>query len=180
MGHTSEAAQHDDGNQGHAHDEWIPVPAEYADRRGGALWSDHEAAERGEQLFMQNCQVCHGDSGDGSGVAAASLAHKPANLTRHLHRSDGSNDGYLFWRISEGGTTEPFRSMNSTMPAFKLSLSEAQIWDILAFVHNEFHQGFVIIGTGMQMHAEPDHGGADDDHDKVATDMHMDEQPSNH
>jgi Cu/Ag efflux protein CusF len=28
------------------------------------------------------------------------------------------------------------------MPAFKTMLSEAQRWDVLAYVHDQFHQGF--------------------------------------
>jgi hypothetical protein len=31
---------------------------------------------------------------------------------------------YLFWRVSEGGMMEPFKSMKSAMPAFKTILSE--------------------------------------------------------
>jgi mono/diheme cytochrome c family protein len=41
------------------------------------------------------------------------------------------SDGYLYWRISEGGQMEPFNSM---MPAWKDGLSEQQIWQIISFV----------------------------------------------
>jgi mono/diheme cytochrome c family protein len=32
--------------------------------------------------------------------------------------------------------------MKSTMPAFKTVLSEDQRWDVLAYVHTQFHKGF--------------------------------------
>ena len=33
--------------------------------------------------------------------------------------------------------------MQSMMPAFKTVLSEDQRWDVLAYVHSEFHGGFL-------------------------------------
>lgn len=86
--------------------------------------------------------VCHGADGRGTGPAAKSLVHPPADLTHHFHIRPGDGDAYLFWRVSEGGTAEPFKSMQSAMPAFKTVLSEDQRWDVLAYVHNRFHQGF--------------------------------------
>ena len=32
--------------------------------------------------------------------------------------------------------------MQSAMPAFKTVLSEGQRWDVLAYVHEQFHRGF--------------------------------------
>jgi Cu/Ag efflux protein CusF len=87
--------------------------------------------------------VCHGTDGKGTGPAAQSLPHPPADLTHHFHRAPGDGDAYLFWRISEGGQVEPFKSMQSAMPAFKTVLSEEQRWDVLAYVHAQFHRGFL-------------------------------------
>ncbi|RMG34928.1 MAG: hypothetical protein D6720_08255 [Gammaproteobacteria bacterium] len=69
------------------------------------------------------------------------MAHKPADLTSHFHTAPGVGDGYLFWRISEGGTVAPFKGMQSAMPSFK-HLSEADRWAILTYVHQRFHGGF--------------------------------------
>jgi mono/diheme cytochrome c family protein len=41
------------------------------------------------------------------------------------------SDGYIFWRVSEGGAMEPF---NSAMPAWKSVYNEEQIWKLIAFV----------------------------------------------
>jgi mono/diheme cytochrome c family protein len=132
-----------DGRQGHAHRhaQWEPPPAAYADMRGDR-WTDAAAASRGKTLFMTNCMVCHGADGKGAGPAAKGLPHAPADLTNHFHNKPGDGDAYLFWRVSEGGMVEPFKSMKSTMPAFKTVLSEDQRWDVLAYVHTQFHKGF--------------------------------------
>ena len=130
----------------HQHDTWDPPPAAYAKARS-TRWDDAAAVARGQQLYQTNCLVCHGTDGKGMGPAAASLPHAPADLTHHFHRAPGDGDAYLFWRVSEGGQVEPFRSMQSVMPAFKDFLSEDQRWDVLAYVHAQFHGGF--IGTSV-------------------------------
>lgn len=38
--------------------------------------------ERGKALYAQRCAVCHGESGQGDGVVAASLTPRPANFTQ--------------------------------------------------------------------------------------------------
>ena len=124
----------------HRHDTWVTPPAAYAGKTWNA-WDDPAIAARGEQLFKQNCSTCHGMTGQGNGPAAAGLAHKPADLTNHFHNAPGDGDGYLFWRISEGGQVPPFKGMQSAMPPFK-SLSEADRWAILTYVHQRFHGGF--------------------------------------
>jgi Cu/Ag efflux protein CusF len=87
--------------------------------------------------------MCHGADGKGTGPLARGLPHPPADLTHHFHRAPGDGDAYLFWRVSEGGQVEPFKSSLSAMPAFKYVLSEDQRWDVLAYVHAEFHKGFL-------------------------------------
>lgn len=72
-----------------------------------------------------------------------SLSHQPADLTNNFHTSPGNGDAYLFWRVSEGGTAEPFKSQGSAMPAFKDVLSVSERWDVLAYVHTFFHQGLM-------------------------------------
>ncbi len=126
---------------GHRHDSWVEVPAQYAGVRA-ADWQDAAAIARGGELYRANCQSCHGAEGRGDGPAGAALAHPPADLTNHFHIAPGNGDDYLFWRVSEGGAAEPFRSQQSAMPAFKGTLDEAQRWDVLIYVHDAFHGGF--------------------------------------
>ena len=146
------AGSHVESHAGsHAHETWVAAPAEYSDLQGGAVWYDDEAASRGSEIYATQCQTCHGVTGRGDGVVAASLDHKPADLTRHKHSIDGSTDGYLFWRVSEGGTAAPFNAQNSAMPAFKALLDEQQRWDVLAFIHKEFHREFAQMSASGDM-----------------------------
>jgi mono/diheme cytochrome c family protein len=126
----------------HQHPWWETPPAEYANARS-TRWDDAAAIARGELLFQTYCLMCHGADGKGTGPVAKGLPHPPADLTHHFHRAPGDGDAYLFWRVSEGGQVEPFKSSQSAMPAFKTVLSDDQRWDVLAYVHTEFHKGFL-------------------------------------
>jgi len=137
---STPAAEGAAGHGTHQHSFWQVPPAAYRDRRSPD-WADIKAIERGQEIYSRNCASCHGADGTGRGPAAAALAHKPADLTHHFHRAPGQGDAYLFWRVSEGGAVEPFRSMHSAMPAFKTILDERQRWDVLAYVHAYFHLG---------------------------------------
>jgi mono/diheme cytochrome c family protein len=161
--HRDERKSHD-MDEGHAHASWEAVPAEYTNYRN-ANWEDRASAQRGMVLFAQLCVQCHGLGGTGDGVVAKSLEHKPANLSKHFHVEDGSSDAYLFWRVSEGGTVEPFKSSNSTMPAFKYSLNEQQRWDVLTYIHQQIHEGFSLSkgdkkphSIDAKMHQHDSHG----------------------
>ena len=149
------AARHHEGGHGHGqeigqvmehehhnHNSWVGPPPEYAEKVSHR-WADLEAIQRGETIYQKQCVSCHGVNGDGTGPIAPSLAHRPANLNNHFHSQPGSGDAYLFWRVSEGGAVEPFRSQNSSMPPFKSVLSEDERWDVLAYVHTFFHEGLV-------------------------------------
>jgi mono/diheme cytochrome c family protein len=141
----------------HQHDKWEPPPAEYASVRN-TRWDDAAAIARGQQLFQTHCMLCHGTDGKGTGPAAKGLPHPPADLTHHFHRAPGDGDAYLFWRVSEGGQVEPFKSMQSAMPAFKTVLTEDQRWEVLAYVHAQFHRGFLaqsVIGEGKVIAVVP-------------------------
>jgi mono/diheme cytochrome c family protein len=124
----------------HSHDRWESPPPAYASLRS-SLWADAAAIARGKQLFQTYCTVCHGADGRGTGPAAKGLPHPPADLTTNFHTAPGDGDAYLFWRVSEGGTVEPFKAMQSAMPAFKNLLSAEQRWQVLAYVHTYFHLG---------------------------------------
>lgn len=141
-GKTAQAEGSGHANHGgHAHSSWPEPPAEFANKvwRG---WDDPLAAARGKQVYQRNCAYCHGDTGKGDGVMAPRLAHGPADLTNNFHTAPGKGDGYLYWRVTEGARVEPFRSQNSSMPAFETSLSERQRWEVLTYVHQAFHGGF--------------------------------------
>jgi mono/diheme cytochrome c family protein len=142
--HEQRTGEHGQTTEGHIHQHpwWETPPAAYANARS-TRWDDAAAIARGQQLFQTYCLTCHGADGKGTGPLAKGLPHPPADLTHHFHRAPGDGDAYLFWRVSEGGQVEPFQSSQSAMPAFKAVLSEDQRWDVLAYVHAEFHKGFL-------------------------------------
>ncbi|MGB1111158.1 MAG: c-type cytochrome [Gammaproteobacteria bacterium] len=146
-----ESAAHS-GHSRHRHASWVEAPEHYAGKHYSA-WSDPAAAKRGAEIYQAQCASCHGLSGTGDGPAGAALAHKPADLTNHFHMGPGQGDAYLYWRVSEGGQAEPFRSQQSAMPPFKTTLSEQQRWDVLTHVHQAFHGGFKG-ASSHQGHAE--------------------------
>ncbi len=139
----------------HRHDSWVNPPAAYASKAWDK-WDDGQIGARGQQLYLQQCASCHGKEGRGDGPVAAGLAHKPADLTNHFHNAPGDGDGYLFWRISEGGQVPPFNAMQSAMPSFK-HLSEDDRWAILTYVHQRFHGGFPKPHMQEAMHGGKDH-----------------------
>ena len=104
------------------------VPAEYAGKTNPKA-GDAAATAAGKDLYASNCASCHGAKGMGDGPAAAALDPKPKPLATEVA---SLKDDYLFWRISEGGAFAPF---NSAMPAWKASLTEEQIWQVIAFLH---------------------------------------------
>ena len=137
-GRQPEAHGHHDT---HKHRHW-PVPPPSYTGKISHRWGDKGAIERGKPLYAAHCAVCHGADGRGATALAKTLPHPPADLNHHFHVHPGQGDAYLFWRVSEGGAVEPFKSAGSLMPAFKTLLSEDERWDVLAYLCAEFHGGF--------------------------------------
>ncbi len=103
-------------------------PAEYASQTN-PFGGQAAAAEDGKAIYKANCAACHGESAQGDGPAAISLDPKPQDLANTVANL---SDGYLFWRISEGGAMAPF---HSTMPAWKTILTPDQIWQVITYLH---------------------------------------------
>jgi len=149
---------HEEGGGGmdHAHfeapDEFASLTNPFAD--------DSDALAAGQTIFVTNCAVCHGETGMGDGPAAETLDPKPATL------ADGEmmsmlSDGYLFWRVSKGGMTEPY---NSVMPAWEAGLTEDQRWQVISYVRSL---------SGEAGHMEDEH--MEDEH---MEDEHMEDDHS--
>jgi len=85
-----------------------------------------ESIARGRQLFAKACAVCHGTEGRGDGVAAAALPQRPEDLSR-IAPPPIFPDGVVAYRILNGV---------KMMPAFKSTLSENEIWDLLNFIRS--------------------------------------------
>jgi mono/diheme cytochrome c family protein len=92
----------------------------------------------GREIYSRHCATCHGETGRGDGPAGHVVSLKPANLADSLGVPQKPLD-YWFWRVSEGGTAEPFHSQGSVMPAWKYHLSELERWQVIAFART-LHQ----------------------------------------
>jgi mono/diheme cytochrome c family protein len=126
------APGHPAGGHEHHH---APLPAAYANAHIPArVWTDPKMLARGKEIWIAKCAVCHGETGDGKGPGSVNLPLKPADLTDgHMVAQMAGN--YWFWRVTEGGLVEPFKSMGSAMPAWKTELSVADRWAVIAYAH---------------------------------------------
>jgi mono/diheme cytochrome c family protein len=97
------------------------VPLEDVER-----FTDGDAAQ-GAALYKRYCSGCHGP--DGRGGAHTFMPHIQ-NLTRGDY-IEFIPDGFLFTVIAEGGVAVGKSSM---MPAWKATLSEQDIKDVIAFI----------------------------------------------
>ncbi len=77
----------------------------------------------GREIYVNTCIRCHGI--DGKGAPGIKLVPPPADLTSLAVQS--RLDGTLFRRIHEG-------KPNTAMGAWKHSLSDEEIWDVLTYV----------------------------------------------
>jgi len=77
----------------------------------------------GREIYVNACIRCHGI--DGKGALGIHLVPPPADLSSPAVQN--RLDGTLFKRIHEG-------KPNTAMGAWKHSLSDDEIWDVLAYV----------------------------------------------
>ncbi|MFZ0581835.1 MAG: c-type cytochrome [Candidatus Acidiferrales bacterium] len=84
----------------------------------------------GMSVYMDRCQNCHGEYGNGKGSRADKLSVQPSDFT-DAHAMSTQTDGELFWKISEG---------HKPMPSFKKKLSEEERWQLVDFIRT-FSQG---------------------------------------
>ena len=98
-------------------DEAAAVPNPFAD--------DEESLAAGAVLYASNCAICHGETGEGDGPAAAGLEIAPSDL--HEGHVQGNTDGALFFIISHGKPETP-------MPAWEDVLDEDERWHVVNFL----------------------------------------------
>jgi mono/diheme cytochrome c family protein len=83
-----------------------------------------QAIGAGMSTYMDRCQNCHGEDGNGKGSRADKLSVQPSDFT-DAHAMSTQTDGELFWKISEG---------HKPMPSFKKKLSEEERWQLVDFI----------------------------------------------
>lgn len=109
------------------------VPAAYRGVRSSVPITPEVIAE-GRALYAANCAACHGATGMGDGEAARSLSPSPALLS-HMVSMPMAVDEYMLWAVSDGGA-----AFGTEMPAFKDTLSQEEIWKVIAFMRSGFPQ----------------------------------------
>jgi len=91
-----------------------------------------EAVTHGAQLFAANCAMCHGEAAAGDGAWSSIVTDyrgeklRPRNLREEPMKA-GATAPSLFRTVSYGFEGTP-------MPGFAESLTEADRWDLVAFV----------------------------------------------
>jgi len=77
-----------------------------------------------EQLFTDNCVLCHGEKGLGDGPGAKTIKVKPANFT-DAKMMAMETDGSLFWKMSNG---------RGPMPSWKDTLTDKERWELVGYI----------------------------------------------
>ncbi len=90
---------------------------------------------QGAQVYAQNCQSCHGETGQGDGEAGRDLSPPPGNLAWLSQMPMVKWDGFMYWTVAEGGVP-----LGSAMPSFKDSLSKEDSWAVIAYIQARLPQ----------------------------------------
>jgi len=100
-----------------------PVP-ENARNAKNPIKPSAEGLKTAAQLYHQNCELCHSESGSSTGLTAKNLPRTPASFT-DARMMDKATDGELFWKITEG---------RLPMPSYKHQLSETERWQLVNYL----------------------------------------------
>lgn len=96
-----------------------------------------EAVFEGAEVYIKNCQYCHGDKLDGRGPFAAALNPTPLNF-QDIGTIAQLQESYLYWRITTGGPGLPQEAAPwiSSMPVWQEFLTEDEIWKVILFLYD--------------------------------------------
>lgn len=101
---------------------------------GCTLFEDKVVAT-GRNLFNYYCADCHGETGIGDGYNSDFLDPEPRDLTdteeRYLARLTNEE---IFEALSRDLIAREAPHLPPTMPTFKNTLSEAELWSLVAYV----------------------------------------------
>lgn len=89
-----------------------------------------ERVTQGRALYVDNCAVCHGETGRGDGPAAVALNPQPADLA--ASHVDDHTDGDIFWWLTHG-------IPGTAMPGWEEQLTEEERWALVQYVRSVRH-----------------------------------------
>lgn len=95
------------------------IPKEYIDQENPFALDDSKALEAGKRIYEEDCEGCHGRSGEGGFPGTPDFSSAKAKTWK----SD-----WLLWKISDGS--------GEMMPAYKGILSKEQIWQSITFIRS--------------------------------------------
>ncbi|HEY5649385.1 MAG TPA: cytochrome c [Nitrospiria bacterium] len=121
----------------------------------------------GKKNYLYYCAHCHGEKGQGNGVNARNIDPPPRDLTDALepYMAESSNE-ILFTAIKEGVAgvhpepavpPDPDEGGSPLMPYWGYTLTDEQIWEVLAFIRT-LHDSEEPKIT-FEEHAEGEEGG---------------------
>ena len=90
-----------------------------------------------QHQFIRHCANCHGTLSEGR-MSRAGFFQPPAPDFSAPFYSQ-ADPAYLFWRISDGKTVEPYLSQGSVMPPWGAHFSDAEIWQLVAYLQSRSH-----------------------------------------
>ncbi len=96
-----------------------------------------ELVAGGAEIYIQNCQYCHGDKLDGKGPYAQGLNPIPLSF-QDIGTIAQLQESYLFWRIATGGPGLPEEGAPwiSSRPVWQDFLSEDEILKVILFLYD--------------------------------------------
>lgn len=104
----------------------VSAPADTPQGWDAWIASDLQA---GKEIYIKNCQTCHGCAGNGLGSYAGTAISTPVNYKQNPYRN--MPDDQWFWHVSEG-------VQGSFMPTWKTSLTEDQRWEVIRYIQQIF------------------------------------------
>jgi copper transport protein len=99
---------------------WYSVPTTPLTGRANPQPATADVLAQGQALFAQNCAVCHGPNGAGTGKPGTAL---PSSIAQRY------TDGDLYWLISNG-------LPGKGMPAQSSRLSPAERWQVVRYLRS--------------------------------------------
>ncbi len=83
-----------------------------------------ETLAAAQDLFTDNCVLCHGEKGIGDGPGAKAIKVKPANFTDAKVMA-AETDGSIFWKMTNG---------RGPMPSWKDVLTDKERWELVGYI----------------------------------------------
>ncbi|MBS1270655.1 MAG: hypothetical protein MAG794_01615 [Gammaproteobacteria bacterium] len=96
-----------------------------------------QLVKEGGNIYVGNCQYCHGDKLDGKGPFAQGLNPIPLNF-QDIGTIAQLQESFLFWRIATGGPGLPEEATPwlSSMPVWQNFLTEDEIWKVILYLYD--------------------------------------------